>query len=191
MKSVNKYYSFLLFVILGILGVQNAAAQGALSTRDRQTMSAFEAKARAYSALRERIEEELPALPKDASAEQIEAHKTEFQKAVLAARKDAKHGDIFTPDAAVLVRKIIKTEFGGKNGADLRKKVLEAETEGVTVAVNTDYPDSVEKVDMPPTLLLALPQLPKQLRYRFVGTFLLLVDRENGLIIDYLTNALP
>jgi hypothetical protein len=38
---------------------------------------------------------------------------------------------------------------------------------------------------------LRLPQLPKQLRYRFVRQNLLLVDRENGLIVDYMTNALP
>jgi len=28
-------------------------------------------------------------------------------------------------------------------------------------------------------------------RYRFVGHNFLLVDRENGLIVDYMTNALP
>jgi hypothetical protein len=44
---------------------------------------------------------------------------------------------------------------------------------------------------MPPTLLLRLPHLPKQIRYRFVGPNLLLVDRENGLIIDFMNNALP
>ena len=44
---------------------------------------------------------------------------------------------------------------------------------------------------MAPTLLLRLPQLPKQLRYRFVGHNLLLIDRENGLIVDYMTKALP
>jgi hypothetical protein len=44
---------------------------------------------------------------------------------------------------------------------------------------------------MSPTLLLALPQLPKQVRYRFVGTNLLIVDRENHLIVDYMTNPLP
>ena len=44
---------------------------------------------------------------------------------------------------------------------------------------------------MPPYLLPKLPQLPKQVKYRFVGRNLLLVDRENGLIVDYMTNALP
>jgi hypothetical protein len=38
---------------------------------------------------------------------------------------------------------------------------------------------------------LRLPQRPKQLRFRFVSHSLLLVDRENGLIVDYMTKALP
>jgi hypothetical protein len=46
-------------------------------------------------------------------------------------------------------------------------------------------------LEMPATLLLRLPQLPKQVRYRFVGRNMLLVDRENGLIVDYMTNAVP
>jgi len=53
------------------------------------------------------------------------------------------------------------------------------------------YPEAAELLEMPPTLLLALPPLPKQLRYRFVGTNLLLVDRENHLIVDHMANALP
>lgn len=192
MKSVNKYYSLLIFVVLCILAVsRTAAAQDALSPQEGSRMTEFENQAKAYSKLREDIEGQMPKLSKNAAADEIEAHKTEFQKRVLAERDGAKQGDIFTPDAAVLIRKIIKTEFSGKDGAELRKKVLEAETKGVPVAVNAVYPDSKEQVDMPPTLLLVLPQLPKQLRYRFVGTYLLLVDRETGLVIDYLTNALP
>jgi hypothetical protein len=192
MKSVKNRYSLLIFIILGILAAGRAAtAQNALSAEDRKTLDEFENQAKAYSRLRESLEEKLPKMPKDASAEQIEAHKLTFQKEVLAARASAKQGDIFTPAAATLVRMIIKTEFSGKDGAELRKKVLEAETKGVAVKINSPYPDSKEQVEMPPALLLALPQLPKQLRYRFVGTNLLLLDRENGLILDYLTNALP
>jgi len=192
MKSVKNHYSLLIFIILGILAFgQAATAQNALSAEDKKTLVGLENQAKAYSRLRESLEEKLPKLPKDATAEQIEAHKMTFQKEVQAARAEAKQGDIFTPAAAKLVRMIIKTEFSGKDGAELRKKVLEAETKGVAVKVNVPYPDSKEQVEMPPALLLVLPQLPKQLRYRFVGTNLLLLDRENGLIVDYLTNALP
>ena len=192
MKSVKKHYSLIVFTILSILAVnQTLAAQSALSPQDRQTMTDFESQAKDYSRMREKLEEKLPKLPKDATADQIENHKMTFQKMVQQARVNAKQGEIFTPGAAQLIRTIIKKEFKGKDRAELRKTVLEAENKDVPVKVNVAYPDSKEQTEMPPTLLLNLPQLPKQLRYRFVGTNLLLLDRENGLIVDYLTNALP
>src|SRR5688572_28564955 len=97
MKSVKKHYSLMIFVILSVLtSAQVAAAQGALSPQDQKARLDFEKQAKDYSALRERIEGEMPKLPKDATADQIEAHKATFQKAVLAARVNAKQGDLFT-----------------------------------------------------------------------------------------------
>lgn len=90
-----------------------------------------------------------------------------------------------------MIRAIIKSEFKGRDRQELRETVFGAETKGIPVRVNYSYPESKEMLEMPPPLLLALPQLPKQIRYRFVGSYLLLVDRENNLIIDYMTNALP
>ena len=81
--------------------------------------------------------------------------------------------------------------LGCQERQELRRDVFEAETKGVPVKVNAAYPEAKELMEMPPSLLLALPQLPKQIRYRFVGTNLLLVDRESNLILDYMTNALP
>jgi hypothetical protein len=46
-------------------------------------------------------------------------------------------------------------------------------------------------MQMPPTLLLRLPQLPKQVEYRFPRNNPLLVDRENGLIVEFMTDILP
>ena len=60
----------------------------------------------------------------------------------------------------------------------------------VPIAVNIEYPESKEVLEMPPSLLIALPQLPKELRYRFAGNTLLLMDVGNRMIIDYLPNAL-
>jgi hypothetical protein len=61
----------------------------------------------------------------------------------------------------------------------------------VRVRVNYPYPEPVEFVEMPPTVLLNLPQLPPEVKYRFVGRNLLLIDSDNNLILDYMTNALP
>lgn len=193
MKSVKKYYIWLMILVLCITGsFQNAAAQNfTLSAQDQKTVEEFEKRAKAYAKLREGIEDKLPKLPKNANEEQIEAHKTRFQKAVQAARSNAKQGDIFTPVAAQLIKAMIKNEYKGKDRVELRQTVLEGDTQGVPIKINFPYPDYKEQVEMPPTLLLTLPQLPKQLRYRFVKRNLLLVDRENGLIVDYITDALP
>ncbi|HEX3184709.1 MAG TPA: hypothetical protein VHQ94_07925 [Pyrinomonadaceae bacterium] len=163
-----------------------------LSPADKQVADAFEKRAKDYVRVREALEAKMPPLSKEAKAEEIQAHKQQFQERVRAARAGSKPGDIFTPQASTLIRAIIKDEFKGRDRVELRNAVLkESENKAVPLRVNYPYPESQELLEMPPTLLLRLPPLPKQLRYRFVRNNLLLVDRENGLIVDYMTNALP
>jgi hypothetical protein len=96
------------------------------------------------------------------------------------------------PEVASTIRTTLKTEFKPAEKKELRKVVLENETNiPVPMKINYPYPDSREFVEMPPTLLLKLPQLPKQLKYRYVGRNLMLVDADNNLIIDYMIDALP
>ena len=153
--------------------------------------AAFEARVREYVKMREDLEDKMPKLSKEATPEQIEAHKAAFQTVVRNARAGARPGQFFTRDAARYIRAVIAGEFKGKERAELLKTVSEAETKGVPLRVNYPYPESKELLEMPAPLLMKLPTLPKQVKYRFVGRNMLLVDRENGLIIDYMTNALP
>ena len=162
-----------------------------LTPKEREMVVAFRERVKDYAKLREAIEEKMPPLPKGSTPEQIHAHKIEFEKRVRAARAGAKRGQLFTPGIMSYIRATIKSELKGTELKEFRNSVLEADTKGVRVRVNYTYPESKELVEMPPTLLLKLPQLPKQLRYRFVGRNMLLVDRENGLIVDYMLNALP
>ncbi|MBC7899642.1 MAG: hypothetical protein H7070_06275 [Saprospiraceae bacterium] len=195
MKSVGKCYSVLFLVMAAIQFRADAQstvpAMAGLSSQDRMTVADLEKRVREYTELRERLELELPKLSKEATPEQIESHKTALQKSVLNARAGSKHEDVFTPAAAKIIRTIIKSGFKGDDRADLRKTVLEAENKGIPLKINIPYPEDKEFVEMSPTLLQALPKLPKQLRYRFAGRNMLLVDRENGLIVDYMTNAIP
>jgi hypothetical protein len=170
--------------------VQNEPQTSGTVEGDR-IVASFEGRVKEYAVLRERLEDKLPKLPKDATPEQIQAHKTRFEEIVRAARPSAKQGDLFTPEIVAHIRATIRGLYQGEKLRALREEILEAETAGVPLRVNYTYPDSKELTQIPPTLLLKLPQLPKQVRYRFVGTNLLLVDRENGLIVDYMTNALP
>ena len=190
-----------LLAIAGIIVVCIAASGRAksqtptppsLSPADKQIAEAFAKQVKDYANMREALEAKMPPLSKEAKPEEIQRHKEQFQERVRAARVGSKPGDIFTPSAAALIRAIIKDEFKGRDRVELRNAVLkESENKAVPLRVNYPYPESQELLEMPPTLLLRLPQLPKQVRYRFVRNNLLLVDRENGLIVDYMTNALP
>jgi hypothetical protein len=162
-----------------------------MSIKEREMVVAFQDRVKDYTKMREAIEAKMPKLAKESTPEQIEAHKTELLRRVRGARKGAKRGQVFTPDSAAYIRATIKSEFKGAKRKELRETVLAADTKGVPLRVNYTYPESKELVEMPPTLLLRLPQLPKQVRYRFVGRNMLLVDRENDLIVDYMLNALP
>lgn len=185
MKTANKI--FLILIFAGAVSVTVMA-----QNQNKQLAGEFEKRVKDYVKLRENIEAKMPKLSTEAKPEEIETHKKQLQESVRAARAGAKHGDIFTPDAATMIRTIIKEEFRGKDRVELRKAVLvDAEVKSVPLRINYPYPEVKEQLEMPPTLLLKLPQLPKQIRYRFVGRNMLLVDRENGLIIDYMGNAIP
>jgi hypothetical protein len=168
-----------------------AAAQAEVSPKHKEVFSAFEARVKEYVSLREGLEEKMPKLSKEAKPEEIEAHKVALQDAVRRARASAKPGDVFATDAARHIREVIKSELKPAVKQEVRQTVLESEVKAVPLRVNYPYPETEEQIEMPPTLLLKLPQLPKQVKYRYVGRNMLLVDRENGLIIDFMPDALP
>lgn len=180
-----------LAVCVVCLVTESTLAQS-LSPSDKTIFAAFEKRVKEYAKLREDLETKMPKLSKEAKPEEIEIHKKQFQERVRASRAGAKQGDMFTPETATLIRAIIKDEFKGRDRVELRETVLkESENKAVPIRINYAYPESQELLEMPSTLLLRLPQLPKQLRFRFVGRNMLIVDRENALIIDYMTNAIP
>lgn len=165
--------------------------QTKLSQEDQKAHVAFEKRVKDYVKLRQNIVRNLPKLTPNSKPERIEGHKTAFQEQVKLARPEAKPGDIFTEDIASRIRHLIKTAFKGTERQEIRETVLAADTRGVPLRVNYVYPETKELTQVPPTLLLELPQLPEYLRYRFVGHHLLLVDRETNVIVDYMLKALP
>jgi hypothetical protein len=169
----------------------SSAAQTQFTEEQKQAFALFDKRVKEYLQQRERVRKQLPKLAKEAKPEEIQAYQVNFANALRAARVNAKPGDLFVPLVAEHIRKLIKTEYSGTERAQLRKTILEAETKGVPLRVNYPYPDSKEFSQIPPPLLLKLPQLPKEVKYRFVNYHLLLVDSDNDLIIDYMTKALP
>ncbi len=154
-------------------------------------VAAFKTRVKSYVDKREQLETKLPKLSKDATPEKIKEHELAFEELVRKERISAKVGDVFTADIAQYIRKTIQGNFKGAKRQRLKKTVADEKPTEVTLRVNYPYPNDEKVVNMPPTLLLKLPELPKQLRYEFVGRHLILLDRETRLIIDYVSNALP
>lgn len=168
------------------------ATQPSLSPAERETIKRFEERVKQYVKLRESVKGKVPKLSKDSTPEEIAAFEKASVEALQAARAGTRPGDLFTPDVATFIRTTLKTEFKPSEKREIRKVVLDKETNiPVPLKINYPYPDPKEFVEMPPTLLLKLPQLPKQVKYRYVGRNLMLVDTDNNLIIDYMLDALP
>ena len=170
-------------VFLVVLCTVSVAQNGAVDTFDKQVKN--------YIQLRNKVKGSAPKLSKDSTPEQLQAYRTALEQSLRTARAGARQGDLFTPATAEYIRRTMKAEFQGKDRRDLRDTVLETELQGVVLRVNYPYAESAELSEMPATLLSKLPPLPKELRYRFVGRNMLLVDRESNLIIDYMPDALP
>lgn len=197
----HKAFSQLLFIALALpitlfaSPPANAQVKQAttaqLSPTDKEAVKRFEGRVKDYVKLRNRVKARLPKLSKDATPTQIETYRENFEARVRTARANAKRSDIFNHDGSDYIRRTLKVNFKGSDRVELRDIVFEGETATVKVRVNYPYPEQAEFVEMPATVLLNLPQLPPEVKYRFVGRNLLLVDRDTNLILDYMTNALP
>lgn len=170
-------------------GSQNR--QPDVTSQEKHLLAAFDSRVRDYLRQRERVKAKLWPISKDATPEQIAAYQKSFMESLRAMRAGTKVGYIFNPRTAQYFRTIIKSEVPLSDKAEIRQTILEADTKGVPLKVNHPYPETKEFAQIPPTLLLKLPEMPKEVRYRYVGRHLLLVDTDNNLIIDYMIDALP
>jgi hypothetical protein len=154
----------------------------------------FQAHIQQYVALHKKAEGSFPAAPKNVSDPTIIAqHEQKLAQAIRALRPNAKRGDIFTPDAEKMITTIIKTKLNGNARStilgDGNPKSPEA-TVPINLAVNATYPPSAPVSTMPPSLLMALPTLPPEVEFRFVGHSLILRDVRANMIVDFMQNAI-
>ena len=145
----------------------------------------------AYVSLHNKIDDGLPKLPKEATPEQIDAGQQALSQGIRTARASAKPGDVFTPAGAEYVREALVKVFHGPDGKQLRSSILDENPIGASVSINGPYPDSIPLSTMPPQILNALPKLPEELAYRFIGERLILFDHHAHLIVDFVDRALP
>jgi hypothetical protein len=193
-RYVTRFINTGVLLVLTSLLVSQVNTASATQSQDAAAdpaVAAFDERAKQYVKLRKKAEGLPPKLSKKSQPEAIEANLAGLQASISSARSDAKPGDLFTSDIAHYIRRAIRREFNRERLRKLRETIREADAKGIPMRVNVPYPETKELIEMPPTLLLNLPALPKELNYRFVGGYLLLVDKEARLIVDYMAGAVP
>lgn len=139
-----------------------------------------------------RLARTLPRVAADASPEAVHAREVAFEKLIAGERQSGTPGDLFVPPIQPLIRRVASQLLSGPAGAPLLDTIKEESTDGrASVKVNARYPDNVPLSSVPAQLLSALPTLPEELEYRFVGRNLILLDAKARLVADVMPNVLP
>lgn len=169
-----------------------AAAAGQSASPERELAK----RVASYMETRKQACSDIPKLKDKAEPDEIASHKRAMAVAIQGARANARQGDILTPPVQAYLKQIIRSEMAGKQGKPAKESAKQGnpEVEGavpVAVKVNAAYPDGAPLSTVPPTLLQRLPKLPDGLDFRFVGRDLILRDANAGIIVDFVSNAMP
>jgi hypothetical protein len=144
-----------------------------------------------YVALHRRLEGPLPPEQVTSDVRALFIPRIALAAAIRAERADARHGEIFTPAIAGYFRTVITDALREHGIDDLLATVEEENAVHIPPRVNGEYPAGRSISTVPPCVLAALPPLPPELQYRFVGRDLILWDVHAGLIVDFVTGAIP
>jgi len=185
-------YSFMVCLVLTLfVGIAIRASDKKPEKTTDPAFAQFLRNAKAYVELRQKIEKTLPSLEDKEDAEEIRSHKQTLRLKLAAARNGAIEGSMFTPQAAVVLRRILNAEMRGPEGKTARTTVLESSPKAFECKINGAYPATEPVSTVPPDLLMKLPELPDNLEYRFVQSTLILRDAKANMIIDCLRKAAP
>ena len=164
---------------------------GPLSPADAAALATMNGRLRDYLALHTKIESTLPKLPDDATPEQIDKNQRLFEQKIREARKGAKVGDLFTPEARPVIVNLLAAVFAGPEGRELKASIMDENPVDISHQVNGRYPDNVPLSTIPPEVLQTMPKLAEDMEYRFIGDDLILLDTHAHVIADYIEDALP
>ena len=164
---------------------------GPLSEAESQALATMNERLMRYLIIHKQLEQGLPKMPTQGTPEQIDAHQREFEKKMRDARKNARRGEIFTPEAEPVIRRLLAAVFAGPDGKALMESVMDEQPLGIKLDVNGRYPDTVPVSTVPPGILQTLPKLTEDMEYRFVGRHLILLDTHAHVIADFIEDAIP
>lgn len=162
-----------------------------LSSSDAAAVAEFMKRLNDYVAIHVEAEKASPKLAQEATPAEIDQTQRALAGRIQTARAGAKRGDIFTPRMTAFIKRVLNRVFSGRDGAKLRSSIMDENVQYLALKTNQRYPDGYPRSTMPPDVLRALPELPEEMEYRFVGSQLILLDQHAHIIPDFIPNALP
>ena len=174
---------------------------------DSEVLEEFLEEIVGYVKLHRKLTEKIPIADSTWSSQQIADRQRQFTDAIRSARREKRQGNIFKPEVEAAFRNVLTRELTGASGPAMLNEIHSGnpKTEGVPqqgnprnepmksvpLRVNAYYPDDAPLSSVPSSLLLALPALPEEVRYRFVGRHLILRDAEANVILDFIRDVVP
>lgn len=162
------------------------------SQDDSAVLARFTAAVQQYVGLQQKVREEVPPLVPNSDPQTIIRASDMLAAAIQRARPQAHQGDFFSPEVrkvfqARIARALNHADFLALTGAD----DPEERSSIASLRTYARYPVNGPLATMPPSILQALPALPEELEYRFIGRDLILRDRQARLVLDYIRIELP
>ena len=175
------------------------------TSADARGLTAFSNAVQAYVGLHQRADAALPRLPDRADPAKVTAHQKALAQAIRKSGPRPRQGHVFVPDIQPFFKRALAPELKGPGTAETREKVGEGNPEAakglpkdpdvkakdISVVPYADYPVDAPVSTVPAPVLLRMPQLPKELEYRFVGKNLVLRDTVANIIVDVIPGAVP
>jgi hypothetical protein len=175
------------------------------TTADAKGLTEYSNAVQAYVALHQRVEAALPPLADRSDPAKVTAYQKAMAEAIRKSGPRPRQGHVFVPNIQPFFKRLLAPELKGPGSAETREKVGEGNPEGakglpkdpdvksrdVSLVPYTDYPVDAPVSTVPAPVLLRMPQLPKELEYRFVGKNLVLLDAVANIVVDFIPQAVP
>jgi hypothetical protein len=157
---------------------------------DAAVLADFKTRVDTYLTVRKQAVKDAPPLKETKDPAKIKAAQDAMAVQIRAARANAKHGDVFTPDITAKFRRLLSPELKGDEGRDAKAVIKDDAPVNVPFKVNAKYPDGAPVPTVPANLLLNLPTLPEPLQYRIIDKHIILLDEDADVIVDYALNVI-
>src|SRR5918993_408752 len=179
--------SALLIALVAPSLLSSSAPQPAGTTSaDAAAIKQFDQAIANYLALRRGLGNEVAGPVKDSTSTQLNDASNALAGAIQRARANAQAGAIFSEPVAAIIKRRVADAVRAKKLGPVLANIDDELTANPALKVHLRLPMTEQLATMPPSLLLVLPPLPKELEYRIVGRNLILRDVDASLVLDYI-----